>query len=496
MMQDWVEQELGVAPWVFEGVLLPLLAFLGVLLVREMGLLAFARRVDDAERRKAWRRRTLWVALPLAIVAAAGASWVRQHSIARSIAKGSREVLEVQTYLGSATKVIVYTLLLLMLLLIVQRVYRNVVARIDAWKPAEEGVKVQSAVLLSPERVRSMLTGALRVVRGLLIFVLLYLYIPLILSAIPQTRDLAGKVVPYLMAPVVTSGKAILDYLPDLITLIVIIFVGRYVIRLLRFWMVAIGAGGIKVEGFDADWAEPTYKLGRMLIFLVVVMMSYPYLPGSGSDVFKGFSLFLGALVTLGASSSIANVIAGIILTYTGSFRVGDRVKIGDTVGDVIEKKLFVTRIRTVYNEEVTVPNGLVMQTQIVNYTVSSKKGGLALTIEAGVGYDVDWRTVHGLLKNAASKTESILEEPEPFVLQNGLGDFAVQYKLVAFTEDAKIAVRTVSELRQHALDEFNEAGVEIMTPMIHAVRNSTELTTPNGAAETDTAAIFHVSSS
>ena len=286
---------------------------------------------------------------------------------------------------------------------------------------------------------------------------------------------------PYLMAPVVTVGRAMVAYLPDLVTLVVILLVGRYVIRLLRFWMVAIGAGGITVEGFEPEWAEPTYKLGRMLIILVVIMISYPYLPGSGSDVFKGFSLFVGALVTLGASSSIANVIAGVILTYTGSFRVGDRVKVGDTVGDVIEKKLFVTRIRTIYNEEVTVPNGLVMQTQIINYTTSSKKGGLALTIEAGIGYDVDWRTVHELLKNAAAKTEAILEEPEPFVLQHGLGDFAVQYKLVAFTEDARSALKTVSELRQHALDEFNDAGVEIMTPMVHAVRNSPELATPKG---------------
>jgi small-conductance mechanosensitive channel len=143
-----------------------------------------------------------------------------------------------------------------------------------------------------------------------------------------------------------------------------------------------------------------------------------------------------------------------------------------------------VTRLRTIYNEEVTVPNGLVMQTQLINYTTSSKKGGLALTIEAGIGYDVDWRTVHELLKNAAGKTESILEEPEPFVLQQGLGDFAVQYKLVAFTEDARTAVKTVSELQQHALDEFNEAGVEIMTPLVHAIRNSAELTTPKGAGE------------
>jgi len=357
----------------------------------------------------------------------------------------------VQTYLGSATRIIAYTLFLVTFLLIIQRTYRTLAARIDDWKPAEEGVKVQSAVLLSPERVRTMLNGALRLLRALLIFILFYLYIPFILSAIPQTHELAGKVLPYLMAPVVTSAKATWAYLPDFITLVVILVAGRYLVRLLRFSMVAIGAGGLKVEGFEAEWAEPTYKLGRMLIIFIVIMISYPYLPGSGSDVFKGFSLFLGALVTL---------------------------------GDVIEKKLFVTRIRTIYNEEVTVPNGLIMQTQIINYTTSSKKGGLALTIEAGIGYDVDWRTVHELLKNAAGKTESILEEPEPFVLQNGLGDFAVQYKLVAFTDDARTAVKTVSELRQHALDEFNEAGVEIMTPMIHAVRNSPELATPRGASE------------
>ena len=494
-MREWLEQKLGVAPWVFEGVFLPLLAFVGVLLARELLLLSLRRKLEDPERRTIWRRRSFWAALPLAILSAVGASWLRQRNLAQTLASSSGDVVEVQTYLGTATKIATYTLFLATIVLILHRGFRNVVARIEDWKPAEEGVTLQSAVLLSPERVRKMLMIALRIVRALLLFALLYVYIPFVLSAIPQTRDLAGKVMPYLMAPVVTSGKAMWAYLPSFVTLVVILAVGRYVIRLLRFSMVAIGAGGIKVDGFDAEWAEPTYKLGRMLIVLVVVMISYPYLPGSGSDVFKGFSLFLGALVTLGASSSIANVIAGIILTYTGSFRVGDRVKIGDTVGDVIEKKLFVTRLRTIYNEEVTVPNGVVMQTQIINYTTSSKKGGLALTIETGIGYDVDWRTVHDLLKKAADNTENILDEPEAFVLQNGLGDFAVQYKLVAFTDAPRVAMKTVSDLRQHALDEFNEAGVEIMTPMVHAVRNSPELATPKGSTEREAGA-FRVGSS
>lgn len=480
-MREWLEYEFGIAPWVFEGVFPPLLAVVFVFLVRELVLAYYRRTVDDPARRTLWRRRTLWIALPVALICAVVAIELGQ----RGLALGASEKSTVLGgHLGSITRAIAYTTLFVTFWLVVNRTYRNLASRIDAWKAAAEGVKVQGAVLLSPDRVRTTLHAALRLLKTLFLLALLYLYVPLILSAIPWTHHLAGQVMPYAMAPVVTAGKAILAYLPDLITLTVILVVGRYVLRLLRFSMVAIGSGALTVEGFEPEWAEPTYKLGRMSIVLVLLMVSYPYLPGSGSDVFKGFSLFLGALVTLGASSSIANVIAGVILTYTGSFRVGDRVHVGDTVGDVLEKKLFVTRLRTIYNEEVTVPNSLVMQKRIINYTTSSQKGGLALTIEAGIGYDVDWRRVHELMKKAARDCEQILDDPEPFVLQNGLGDFAVQYKLVAFTDDAKSVIKTVSELRQRALDAFNEAGLEIMTPLVHAVRNQPELTTPRRDAE------------
>jgi len=227
-----------------------LLAFLAVLLARELLLLLVRQSVEDPKRRKVWRRRTLWIGAPLAILSAVGASWVRQHRIARTLATGSGEIVEVQTYLGTATKVTAYTLVLVTFLLIILRIYRNLASRIDEWKPSEEGVKVQSAVLLSPERVRTMLNGALRLLRALLIFVLFYLYIPFILSAIPQTQDLVGKVMPYLMAPVVTSGKAVWAYLPDFITLVVILVAGRYLLRLLRFSMVSRG-----FRCFSALWS-------------------------------------------------------------------------------------------------------------------------------------------------------------------------------------------------------------------------------------------------
>jgi small-conductance mechanosensitive channel len=473
-----------------------LIAFLLVFLARELILFAVKKRITDPARRKVWRQRSLWIGLPAAIFFAVVASWFRQRDLAMALANESVEAGQVQIYVGASLRIIVYTLFLVVTLLIIRRVYRRMVDRIDDWKLATEGVKVQAAVLLSPRRVRVVLTGGIRFLRGLLIFLLFYFYVPSVLNALPQTRGIATRIMPYLMRPAVAAGTALYGYLPDLLILIVVIVVGRYTIKLLRFVMGAMGTGGIKLQGFEPEWSEPTFKLGRTLIILIMIVISYPYLPGSQSEVFKGFSIFVGALVTLGASSSISNVINGLILTYTGSFRVGDRVQIGDTVGDVVEKRLFLTRIRTPLNDQVSVPNTLVMASQIVNYTAASKEGGLAVVVEAGIGYDVDWRTVHELFKNAAGKTGGVLENPKPFVLQSSLGDFAVQYKLIAFTDNAKTAKRVASELREHALDGFNEAGLEIMTPMVQAVRNSLDLTTPTGASETSAPPSFRLGSS
>ena len=186
-----------------------------------------------------------------------------------------------------------------------------------------------------------------------------------------------------------------------------------------------------------------------------------------------------GALFTLGASSSVSNLISGIILTYTRSFRIDDRIQVGGTTGDVITRGLFVTRLRTIYNEEVTVPNVVALRGRVVNYSAASRAGGLALRVSAGIGYDVDWRQVHELMKAAAHDTEHIVDEPEPMILQQSLGDFAVSYELLAWTDDPKLSIRTASALRQSVIDRFNEAGVEIMTPVVNAVRNSAEPAIP-----------------
>jgi small-conductance mechanosensitive channel len=217
----------------------------------------------------------------------------------------------------------------------------------------------------------------------------------------------------------------------------------------------------------------------KVVVVMATIMLVYPFLPGAGSEVFKGFSLFVAAMFTLGASSSVSNMISGIILTYTRSFRLGDRIHVGGTTGDVIMRGLFVTRLRTIYNEEVTVPNNVALGGRVVNYTAGVKAGGLALGVTAGIGYDVDWRQVHELMKSAARATDDVLDDPEPIVLQSDLGDFAVAYELMAWTDDASQMARTRSALRQNVLNQFNEAGVEIMTPVVNAVRNSVEPAIP-----------------
>jgi small-conductance mechanosensitive channel len=294
-----------------------------------------------------------------------------------------------------------------------------------------------------------------------------------------MTAPFADTIMPYVTGSAKQFVAAIIGYLPKLFTLILIVAALRYLLRFIRFAATALENEEIQLEGFEPDWAEPTYKLIRGLLILVGIMISYPYLPGAGSEIFKGFSIFVGALVTLGATGAINNVISGIVLTYTRAFRVGDRVQIGNRLGDVLEKKLFVTRLRTLENEEITMPNGMLLGGSITNLSAAKGSDGLALHVTAGIGYDVDWRKVHELMKKGAKQTAGVLTKPEPFVLETELGGFAVNYTLIAYAEEPKRARHISAQLRRNILDLFNAEGVEIMTPSIAAVRDGNQPAIP-----------------
>jgi small-conductance mechanosensitive channel len=260
-------------------------------------------------------------------------------------------------------------------------------------------------------------------------------------------------------------GTGLLEAVPGLVFIALLAVVTRYLLRLLWLFFAALQQGRVTLAGFDPDWAAPTYRLVRILAVAFAVVVAYPYIPGSGSEAFKGISLFLGVMFSLGSSSAISSIVAGYTMTYRRAFRVGDRVKIGEHVGEVVQTRLIVTHLRSPKNEEIVIPNSVIMNQEVVNYSTIAREQGLILHTTVGIGYETPWRQVEAMLLEAAGRTPGLRKEPPPFVLERALGDFAVTYEINAYTEDPRAALRQYAALHRNILDVFNEYGVQIMTP-------------------------------
>ena len=378
----------------------------------------------------------------------------------------------------AATLIAIYhalaaTLVLILAIQGVGAVYWGVQSRLEAWHSrTSPRADLYFHLLIAARKLNHILRAAL--LTGMLVT-----YVLVVLRLFPLTADIVLAGESYLGTPAQEVALAIIGYLPNLGYLVVIGALGWLALRLLRYVFDALSTGSLTLRGFRRDWAEPTYKLVRTLLLLFLLMVSFPFLPGAGSQFFQGFSLFVGALITLGSASAIGNIVAGTVLTYTGAFRIGDMVQIGGTYGIVIEKTLLVTRVRTVENEEVTIPNSSVLSSAVVNFSSQTAKGGVILRVSAGIGYAVDWRTVHRLMVDAAGQTQHVLEDPAPRVWQTNLGDFAANYELRAWTKRPEVMFETLSSLRRNVLEAFNRAGVEIMTPSVRAHRDASDVAIP-----------------
>jgi small-conductance mechanosensitive channel len=260
-------------------------------------------------------------------------------------------------------------------------------------------------------------------------------------------------------------GRELLAQIPNLIFLVIVVVLARWMIRLIRLFFDAVDRGSVSLSGFEPDWAKPTYKIVRLVIIAFAVVVAYPYIPGSSTAAFKGVSLFAGVVLSLGSSSIISNLLAGFTMTYRRTFRVGDRVRIGDVVGDVLDIRLQVTHVRTPKNEEVVVPNSVILGSAVTNYSSLAGSRGLILHTTVGIGYETPWRQVEAMLVLAAERTPGMLREPAPFVLQRALGDFCITYELNAFCDRADRMAFLYAGLHRSILDVFNEYGVQIMTP-------------------------------
>ncbi len=344
--------------------------------------------------------------------------------------------------------------------------FRRLMSRIEA-KTKAKIILLQSKSrdLLKAEKLGGVLTGILRAARLILVFALVFVYLDFVFSLFPWTRLLSRRLADYVLDPLQKIWLAVVNFIPSLILIILVVVAARIGLKLIRSFFGGIEKNDITIRGFDNDWAMPTYKIVRVLIIVLCAVVIYPYIPGTGSMAFKGISVFAGLLISLGASSAISNIIAGYTMTYRRAFRVGDRVKIGDHLGDVTAMRLLVTHLKTPKNEEVVVPNSLILNSQIVNFSSISREKGLILHTGVTIGYDVPWRQVEALLLMAADKTPGILREPKPFVFQKSLGDFYIEYELNAFTNDPLTQMRTYSDLHKNILDAFNEYGVQITSP-------------------------------
>jgi len=339
---------------------------------------------------------------------------------------------------------------------------------------------------LNEEQKYQIILFITKLLRWFVYIVLIYISLSSIFSIFPITRGWADKLIQYILSPLKSIFIGIWNYLPNLFSILAIYFVMKYFIKFVKYIFTEIDSEKLKVSGFHADWAMPTFSIVKFLLYAFMFVLIFPFLPGSDSNIFKGVSVFIGVLFSLGSHSSIANVVAGLVITYMRPFKVGDRIKIGDVTGDVIEKTLLVTRLRTPKNEEVTIPNSSVLSGNTVNYSTMARTVGLIIHTTVTIGYDVPWKKMHQALLNAADRTEAILKEPKPFVLQTSLDDFYVSYQINGYTRETNSFNRIYSSLHQNIQDCCNEMGIEIMSPHYRNQRDGNMTTIPANYLDKD----------
>ncbi|WP_462251375.1 mechanosensitive ion channel family protein [Ekhidna sp.] len=348
---------------------------------------------------------------------------------------------------------------------------RRLVNGIQGWMVVNKskyftGFKIRNFEILTPSLHLDIAVRIMSILKWAIYALVFYLSLPLIFGLFPFTRGWAQNLIDWILSPAQNAWYGFWNYLPNLFTIAVIYLITVYLVKFMRFIASEVESGTLKLPGFYSDWAIPTYRLGKVLVYSFMLVVVYPYLPGSESDIFKGVSIFLALMVAFGSTSAVANGVAGLVITYMRPFRIGDHVKIGEVAGVVVEKTLLVTRVRTIKNEDITVPNSSILTGHTINYTSSSKALGLILNTSVTIGYEVPWTKVHELLIEAAVATDGVNVSKEPFVLQTSLNERHVSYQLNAYTDSPEMMPNTYSELHANIQDKFKNEGIDLVSPL------------------------------
>ena len=353
--------------------------------------------------------------------------------------------------------------------------------RLESWRDRSLADSQETSIENPWVEVADLLLVSAKIIRIILFGELLYIYSIIILNFFPQTEAIAIALKRVLTSQLSETAENIVVYLPNLFQILLLILTGNFTLRFIKIAFRRIERGAWSIPGFHQDWAQPTYTLCRIAIIILTVVAVLPYLPGYGSGAFKGLSLFVGTLLSLNSAEAVNNVIAGIVLIYTRSFQIGDRIEIDNTVGVVVEQSLLVIKIKTVKNIQVTIPNRIVLSNQIINYSAIARDTGLPLILHTTItlGYDLSWKHIQQVLISAAQITKNVLKEPKPFVWQTSLDDYYVSYELNAYIDDPINAPAIEAELHQNIQDKCNENDIEILSPQYSALRDGNQSTIP-----------------
>ncbi|MDR6735364.1 mechanosensitive ion channel domain-containing protein [Sphingobacterium sp. 2149] len=415
-----------------------------------------------------------------------------KEEIAANYLKKIQDTITAERAANSITKLLI-RIGLVFLILVVFSILILLINRLKAYGTRRiltertqriKDIKIKNYVLVTSVQKTRMFIHAISILRWGLIILIAFIMLPIVFSVFPFTQSWASNLIGLFTKPLKTAVLAIWDYIPNLITIFVILVVMRYAVRFIKYIFSEIDKGKLEINGFHRDFAMPTFTIVRFLLQAFTLVLIFPYLPGANSDIFKGISVFIGILFSLGSSSAISNIIAGLVITYMRPFRIGDRITIADKTGVVIEKSPLVTRLRTIKNEEITIPNSSVLSGNTVNYSTFSAEG-ICFQVELTVGYEEPWQRIHELLLNIPPRVKRVKVNPAPFVLQKKLDDFYVLYELNVYIGKSGEIDQAKSEIFQLILDDFLAEGIDMNGPHIYAKAEHVQQYNPNMPGKT-----------
>jgi len=386
--------------------------------------------------------------------------------IALAELREARDTRAVFTAIGYS---LLATVLFLAALWLVFRAHRRVIRAVDSRVKAQAARLGLDGHVAGHSSIGELVAVTLKLLAWILALLLAFQWTGFVLEQFPYTRPWGEALMRNLLHALAGFGTSILTAIPGLMFVALIFFVARFVVRAVRGFFDAIREGRVQTNVFDATTAPPTGRLLGAVIWLFALVAAYPYLPGSGSEAFKGIGVFVGLMLSIGASGIVNQAVSGFMLMYTRALRPGEYVQIGEIEGTVKSVGYLTTRLETLRREEINMPNALVASNVTRNYSRLAADGGLGVATKITIGYDVPWRQVHAMLLMAAARVPDVVAEPPPRVLQTALNDFYVEYTMIVMITEPSRRIAILSDVHAHIQDVFNEFGVQIMSPNYEA---------------------------